>query len=636
METLMLGKRIKYERKGIAYKKNININYFDENEKQNKNHIITWCEADEFPIFSEDKRRSQSKKYKRIGRHLVLTGEVYDLHNSPNLKACEGCDRNISKKKGTKECLIYIENEISRKIEKRKEDEFIKPYETLNNILKKNIWLRNYTKDEKNEEIYNKKIELIDNMIRADENFVELIKNSIFEDRDTIFRVNRFYLLIDVMKNKSGINEKGKRTYFYNIVWKIRNSNIESDREEIIFLANHECSNENEFKIILRSIIVGLLILNKKSDIILGINEKLCNLIFEFINNFSNRRKIDSDYYLELLFIENFLENNEISLTDADENSYNKIKDIRAEMRKMLKDKAVVNKIKHSFEILDEALLTNEYNLIWNNRIITGGYRACNRINFSQRQCGDKDTIDRSYRIKNILKERPTYKTLYKRNTNKIDTPKCIRCGNKEDEDWEHIWICEDNEFSIDEIIQESPYRLEKKLATLNKDKEIKILRDHLCNFLTIIESPSVILRGKNRKWELIRGIYNNKFNELSDSKEDRMVIKKLWTYTYEEIKKRLWIPRCEEIKRLEEKEQIKKSDLRKKKIMMHETQENILEIDLENDKIKKTEENIEKARKNNTKKQINIVTLGKLAGAVTDGINIERTWDTTFKLPNY
>ncbi|PKY25506.1 hypothetical protein RhiirB3_388813 [Rhizophagus irregularis] len=534
-------RKIKNEYIGIAYKKNININYFDENEKQNKNHIITWCEADEFPIFSEDKRRSQSKKYKRIGRHLVLTGEVYDLHNSPNLKACEGCDRNISKKKGTKECLIYIENEISRKIE----DEFIKPYETLNNILKKNMWLRNYTKDEKNEEIYNKKIELIDNMIRADENFVELIKNSIFEDRDTIFRVNRFYLLIDMMKNKSGINEKGKRTYFYNIVWKIRNSNIESDREEIIFLANHECSNENEFKIILRSIIVGLLILNKKSDIILGINEKVCN-------NFSNRRKIDSDYYLELLFIENFLENNEISLTDADENSYNKIKDIRAEMRKMLKDKAVVNKIKHSFKILDEALLTNEYNLIWNNRIITGGYRAWY-------------------------------------------TPKCIRCGNKEDEDWEHIWICEDNEFSIDEIIQESPYHLEKELATLNKDKEIKILRDHLCNFLTIIESPSVILRGKNRKWELIRGIYNNKFNELSDSKEDRMVIKKLWTYTYEEIKKRLWIPRCEEIKRLEEKEQIKKSDLRKKKIMMHETQEDILEIDLENDKIKKTEENIEK-----------------------------------------
>jgi hypothetical protein len=53
------------------------------------------------------------------------------------LKTCEGCIKNISKKKGSKECLIYLEGECSRVIEKRKEEGVIKPYETLNNIIKK-------------------------------------------------------------------------------------------------------------------------------------------------------------------------------------------------------------------------------------------------------------------------------------------------------------------------------------------------------------------------------------------------------------------------------------------------------------------------------------------------------------------
>jgi hypothetical protein len=149
-------------------------------------------------------------------------------------------------------------------------------------------------------------------------------------------------------------------------------------------------------------------------------------------------------------------------------------------------------------------------------------------VKFSQRQCGDKDTIERSYRIKNLLKEQPTYKTLYRRNTNKIDTDKCIRCGKIEIEDWEHIWICEDNEFSIDDIIRESPYKFEQILNDSNQSEELEILRNYNCEFINIIESPSRILLGKSRKWELIRGIYNAKFNDLSKEKKVKDLIKKL------------------------------------------------------------------------------------------------------------
>ncbi|PKK61970.1 hypothetical protein RhiirC2_760141 [Rhizophagus irregularis] len=51
---------------------------------------------------------------------------------------------------------------------------------------------------------------------------------------------------------------------------------------EIMLLAQHECMNENEFKILIRSIIIGLLIINEKSDVILGINDKVANLLYDF------------------------------------------------------------------------------------------------------------------------------------------------------------------------------------------------------------------------------------------------------------------------------------------------------------------------------------------------------------------
>ncbi|UZO17701.1 uncharacterized protein OCT59_009043 [Rhizophagus irregularis] len=421
------------------------------------------------------------------------------------------------------------------------------------------------------------------------------------------------------------------------------------------------------------------MIISENSELILGINEKVNRLIIEFTNNFSNRKKIDSDYYLELLFLENFLETNNIELIEGNEKIQRIIKEKRKEMQEMLKNNKIVDKIKYNFELIDEGLITNEYNLIWNNKLITGGFRVwrkavtlaiwkneilnserledlfmynyrnefdwiaslefiSNRVKFSQRQCGDRDTIERSYRIKNLLKELPTYNTLFKRNTNKIDTDKCIRCGKIFTEDWEHIWICEDNDISIDEIIRESPYNFEKVLDNSNQTEELDILRNYNCEFINIIESPSNILLGKSRKWELLRGIYNNKFNDLSKEKKVKDLIKKLWMFTYDEIKKRIWIPRCEEIKRLEEREQIKKIDLRRRRAANDDIVEDEIDKDILPGKMKKqkTKENLVKKEKNtNINRQISLVTLDKLKGLITEGINIAKSWNSTIKLTN-
>ncbi|PKC57728.1 hypothetical protein RhiirA1_472051 [Rhizophagus irregularis] len=107
--------------------------------------------------------------------------------------------------------------------------------------------------------------------------------------------------------------------------------------------------------------------------------------------------------------------------------------------------------------------------------------------------------------------------------------------------------------------------------------------------------------------------------------------------FTYDEIKKRIWIPRCEEIKRLEEKEQIKKIDLRRKR----DTNDNPVEEDTDTaipGKIKKqkTKENLVKKEKNtNINRQISLVTLDKMKGLITEGINIAKSWNTTIKLTN-
>ncbi|UZO02583.1 uncharacterized protein OCT59_021062 [Rhizophagus irregularis] len=328
-------------------------------------------------------------------------------------------------------------------------------------------------------------------------------------------------------------------------------------------------------------------------------------------------------------------------MLDANEVTTNCLKEIRKTSREFLDFKIFDDTRIDDFELIDEALIINEFNVIWNNRIISGEFDwvttlefISNRTNFSNRQCGDKDTNERSYRIKNILKELPSYKTLFNRNTNKIESSRCIRC-KKYEEDWEHVWICESNDYSIDEIIQESPYKYEVLLEANNKYDDIKILRNHLCNFLTLIESPSLILIGKSRKWELLRGIFNNNFNYLSKIKEEQRVIKDLWNFIYDEIKNRLWILRCEEVKRLEEKDGIRKWELRLNK-PASDSSSIERNIDIENIKNEKTKDKTDKKEKNILKNRIGIVTLGKMIGKITDGLDINRSWDTTTKLPFY
>ncbi|PKK64621.1 hypothetical protein RhiirC2_787254 [Rhizophagus irregularis] len=129
-----------------------------------------------------------------------------------------------------------------------------------------------------------------------------------------------------------------------------------------------------------------------------------------------------------------------------------------------------------------------------------------NRNAFSFYQYNESDTKDRSYKIKNLIKELPTYAILMKRKVNGITTDICPRC-NDFSEDWEHIWICETNEIEIDSLIKKSICEYEQKLSEGKKNDELKIMKEIGFDFIDITDQPSLILIGKKRIWELLRTI---------------------------------------------------------------------------------------------------------------------------------
>lgn len=175
-------RKIKNKYIDTSAKRMIHTNYFDENIKEKKNEVVTWNDSTGLPVFAQDEKQSKSRNFKRIGIHLIIKEGVVEMNNSPELKKCEGCIRNISKKKDAKECLIYLEGDNSRTIEKRNEKEYIKPYETLNNIMIKNDWIKNYNEELEKDNLFNGKIEIIYTLIKAEEkDFIDILKNSIIE-----------------------------------------------------------------------------------------------------------------------------------------------------------------------------------------------------------------------------------------------------------------------------------------------------------------------------------------------------------------------------------------------------------------------------------------------------------------------
>ncbi|GET00047.1 hypothetical protein GLOIN_2v1843317 [Rhizophagus clarus] len=378
---------------------------YDETLNLERKAIITWNDSEGETIFSENKKKSRSKKYKRIGVHLIsnLTS-INDADNSPTLIVCTGCNKNI-KKINDGICQIYIENENSRIINNRKEDNKLKPYESFGDIKNRNeklikdkiIKKRLIIEEEEESNIDNinfkgRVINQIDQMIEASENFIEEIKNNILEDTKEIYDV---FIQID-------IRDKGEDLDYLEIINKLEMENesfMKNDDDIEAMYIEDEILKINEYNIYWNNNLVKWAY-RRWSKIISQAKWKHellhCKLVEDlFINNY----KDELDWETSLEFISN-----------------------RNQCRKMV--------------------------------------------------CNSQDSLDRTYKIKNLLTILPTYKLLYDRGTNKIKTLICPRC-EEDEETWEHIWICNQNELNIKDIIENTIIKLEKNINGQPYENEI-------------------------------------------------------------------------------------------------------------------------------------------------------------------
>ncbi|RGB36593.1 hypothetical protein C1646_666821 [Rhizophagus diaphanus] len=234
--------------------KEIHIKLYDEDEKINKNDVISWINNQGFPIFGMDKKKSRSKNFKRIGYHMKIKDEEggVDIDNSPELVRCE--------------------------------------------------------------------------------------------------------------------EDKGRKITEYKVGIVIR-ENLYSEKEEIKFSFIYDVRIENEFRILLRALILSLLLIDKQSEVILGIDKHIIQIIKNFNNN-SNRRNLDEDLYLELSFIEKYMEKMKFKFNDDDE-LYLELKKINQSLREELKNEKKLKNLKiYKLNFVDEVMSFDEFNLYWKNMII--------------------------------------------------------------------------------------------------------------------------------------------------------------------------------------------------------------------------------------------------------------------------
>lgn len=76
-------------------------------------------------------------------------------------------------------------------------------------------------------------------------------------------------------------------------------------RNEVKISVKFRAGNESKNRVILRCVII--LLLDNDNGICVGVNNKVLASIQEFMEIASHRRKIDDEHYIELMFIEYWL-----------------------------------------------------------------------------------------------------------------------------------------------------------------------------------------------------------------------------------------------------------------------------------------------------------------------------------------
>ncbi|PKY26528.1 hypothetical protein RhiirB3_441880 [Rhizophagus irregularis] len=153
--------------------------------------------------------------------------------------------------------------------------------------------------------------------------------------------------------------------------------------------------------------------------------------------------------------------------------------------------------------IMMDGLLINEFNLYWNKSLITGEFRDWAKL---QTMVKYKNEILNSELIEGT-------------------TDLCYIVSKRA------------NGFKIREVILSAMVSYEEKMLEKGDIDQAAMVRNINIAFSSILFDQSSILFGKTREWELLRGVYNNRLNKITNDKDERKVIFSLWVHCYEELK---------------------------------------------------------------------------------------------------
>ncbi|PKK59994.1 hypothetical protein RhiirC2_793996 [Rhizophagus irregularis] len=554
--------------KDWSYKNNLSI--YDEEEMIDKNELITWNENNEV-IIGKYKKKSTSKKFKKLGIHWIICNNNM-LEDSPELIKCKGCSLNVKKTSSTDECLIYLKTNATRVINYRTlntnaNNKMIKPYETLEELKLKNdtLIMLNDILDDK-EHMINNNIDLVDRYIDADTKDTFLIKE--FIEKFSIYKNLNVILKIDIRKESFEWENKKKLLSSYRLKLEITLSDVLDNKiKDLKFEINIKEIDVTKAQI--HGIIILLIIIASSTSISIEIKKSLIWILENFQGEDSDRKKINSKYFLDLnvvmnliesknliikwkelpkKFVSNVTEQNEphnrtdnrndeylkISLTNLDYNLFVlrwKKNIIHGDFRNHVK---VHNQLKYKSDILmshylEDVFYQNELQEIDWKRTFNFLKKGTSLKTF---YTSNEDNSLRSYKIKNFLKILPTYNLLYERNSAHVIIDLCPRC-EKEPETWEHIWICENNDTTEYDVFIKLMIEIEEEYKNgdnedLVKFKALRILNAELAFFMQ--EKSKVLILGSLTKVrEITRGLFNNKLYDFTRNKIERQVVDEIW-----------------------------------------------------------------------------------------------------------
>ncbi|EXX64035.1 hypothetical protein RirG_146640 [Rhizophagus irregularis DAOM 197198w] len=420
----------------MAEEKLVECLKLDDVASRKKDKIITWNEKEGI-VFCKYKRKSKSKGWNGLGIHYTIDeSKTNNDFDSPWLKKCAGCYKNISRNREDDRNKNKItQNELSSN------KGSVKPFESLSDIIDKNNILitkkyKELNEDTKMEDVREAEFLLWLNYICVNK------ENFVWENFDEL--VNKW-------------SDIDKVTITAMSIFKY-NNNIEGNRYKKIFNTNLKFSiNEdmNEMKRILITLIITIGLLPDDKYVNIEINKKFIIELEIFKNETSNRRKIDYKNYTLLKFLHQIISEKKLQVNWS-HNDFEDISDFNVKIEGMKKEL-----MKNASSMLDigiiwSNILVDEYNLRWNNFIIEGCYRKWakdlsylnnkaemmllkqleqlfvinisfdinwqisfmlirNEIKVLNSSTSAMDTQTRVFRIKNFIQSLPTYDVLYQR-----------------------------------------------------------------------------------------------------------------------------------------------------------------------------------------------------------------------------